>query len=748
MTYYIGTKTPAFVDITKSDFPTQLSMGIYVGTVKQHDLETRSGRLWVYIPGFGTDPEISDTNSNGWITVNYASPFLGYTESNTGVSLNNFESTGQSYGFSIPIPDIGSEVLCCFPAGRKEKNGYWFACVNSRLSRHMVPAIGSIRTDNIDIDSIPPSLQPLIDVQQNYPVGEFSELYQQTQTFFTDDWYKQQKLPLHIPRTIQYLSQGLDADTERGPITSSNQRDPISTVFGVSTPGRPINDNEQNLAVNANLDNNTAKNFKTTSRFGGHSIVMDDGNFGGDNNLIRIRSSAGHQITLNDTEGFIYITTASGKGYIELTADGQLIIYNANDISVRSENNIMFHADQNFQVNAKKIYLNADEELKLQSTKISAAAGDLLNLYGRKSQLRGGQVTVNSARNLSLSGAGSVVVGGDTIYLNSGASVASFSLPTSLRNYNFTDVKGVVLTDPSLAKYTNDNSGSFSFWKETENTILKSINYRVPTHEPYNRNKRPNSVGQANRISGSLLNNPTLRSFTSTTGAQDIDSEVKVKPGIANAVREPLSSTKKADSSVFIKEANAYPAPASIGNLDRNALTAYKAQIGFSESRNNFIPASPGSTVEGLNSAGYAGKYQLGSAALQDLGYLKPGTPQTVEAMNNPNNWIGGSGKPSNLQEFLNSPEIQEQAMYNYTNANYERLTKLQVINQNTSPELTAGYLSASHLGGPDNVADWSTKGQNKFDSNGTSLSQYFNLGRYSQSQVPTITASLQSKGT
>jgi len=34
----------------------------------------------------------------------------------------------------------------------------------------------------------------------------------------------------------------------------------------------------------------------------------------------------------------------------------------------------------------------------------------------------------------------------------------------------------------------------------------------------------------------------------------------------------------------------------------------------------------------------------MGSAALQDLGYVKPGTPQTPDALNNPNNWTGKDG--------------------------------------------------------------------------------------------------------
>ena len=105
------------------------------------------------------------------------------------------------------------------------------------------------------------------------------------------------------------------------------------------------------------------------------------------------------------------------------------------------------------------------------------------------------------------------------------------------------------------------------------------------------------------------------------------------------------------------------------------------AQMGFSESSGRYDIHNP---------LGYQGKYQLGSAALQGLGYVKPGTPQTQEALSNPNNWIGGAGKPANLDEFLKNPGVQEQAMQEYTNKNYKALENLGLVNENTSPEVVS----------------------------------------------------------
>ena len=131
---------------------------------------------------------------------------------------------------------------------------------------------------------------------------------------------------------------------------------------------------------------------------------------------------------------------------------------------------------------------------------------------------------------------------------------------------------------------------------------------------------------------------------------------------------------------------------------------------------------------------------------MQDLGYVKPGTPQTQEALSNPNNWIGGAGKPANLDEFLKNPGIQEQAMQEYTNKNYKSLENLGLVNENTSPEVVSGYLSAAHLGGPKGVERWAKGGLDAADANGTTLSSYFQLGRYSQTQTPIIAASNASR--
>lgn len=733
MTYgfYQGTKQPSFVDVTRAELPSQINLGIYKGLVREIDVELRNGTIYVYIPGLGNSPD----ERNFWTRVSYASPFFGSSElkSPTDNSVT-FDTTSQTYGFTVPCPDVGSTVLCCFPGGRKEDGGYWFACIDSRISKNMTPGVGALSADKIATSSVPKSLFNLIDKANSYPAGEINEA---NKDVFKTDWYEDNLRPLHIPRTIQLFNQGLDADQERGAIASSMQKNAQNTVLGFSTAGRNVIDREpwqdkfvKDSIIKGTLDDAKADEYFKLPKLGGHSILLDDGDFEGNNNLVRIRSSAGHQIIMNDSDGFMYICTASGNSWIELTKSGEMLIYNAGDISVRSQNNIMFHADENFMINAKKIQMFAKEEIKLQSLNISLGAESFLNLYGRSAQLKGGTVGINGNSNTAISSGGKVVVAGQTIYLNSGQSTPVSPAPTALRSYSLLDAVAVSIKDPELAKYTLDKSPNVYFWEQEPSSTLKSIIYKVPTHEPYDRNQRPNA-------SGTQTSNLRTRSFSAYTGGANVDEIAARNAGVARALREPLNQSKKAPLSTFIKEASNYPAASGIPPLTRDGMTAYKAQIGHSESTSRYDIS---------NTAGYQGKYQLGSAALQDLGLVKPGTPQTQEALNNPNNWVGGEGKPANLQEFLNSPETQEKAMQDYTQKNSDRLRSLGLIDNQTPPEVASGYLAASHLGGPGNVAKWASGGMNAADSNGTTLSTYFNLGRSAAAQEPTIVASLQSK--
>lgn len=84
---------------------------------------------------------------------------------------------------------------------------------------------------------------------------------------------------------------------------------------------------------------------------GFHSFMMDDRAF---NSRIKIKSTAGHQILLDDTNERLYISTYGGSNYIEMDANGNIDIFSERRISVHSEKDMNFSSDETIRFLGKK----------------------------------------------------------------------------------------------------------------------------------------------------------------------------------------------------------------------------------------------------------------------------------------------------------------------------------------------------------------------------------------------------------
>jgi len=322
----------------------------YIGVVKNNLDPTRCGRVQVYIPELGGNP---DDQAN-WRTVSYASPFMGYTSTEIRSSdipdtKNSFGDVSHTYGMWMVPPDVGVEVICIFVAGDPMR-GYWIACVNSNLSRYMLPGLAS--SPNIDKSGASANALSSYNAGNTVPVVEFNENTPQNIT--NSNFYNAPK-PIHEVQYAVLKSQGLEQDTVRGTITSSSQRETPSHVFGISTPGRPTNDPADDPTYVSKLTAGTLTEdyYRVKSRKGGHQFVMDDGAVLGTDQLVRLRTAQGHQILMHDTEETIYISHAKGNSWVELTKDGSINIYSKSGFNLRSEGDINIHSDQDINMNAQ-----------------------------------------------------------------------------------------------------------------------------------------------------------------------------------------------------------------------------------------------------------------------------------------------------------------------------------------------------------------------------------------------------------
>ena len=437
-------------------------MGPFLGIVKNNIDTTRSGRLQVYIEAFSGSA--SEDDSSLWRTVSYMPPFYGLTpHAGTSVGAGTYLGNQQSYGMWFTPPDIGVQVICFFINGDPSQ-GFYIGCLPEIGVNHMVPAIGAskkFKTDNS-------AQATYFSKATQLPVTEINTL--NLKTTENPRFFDETK-PVHTVVASVMFQQGLITDTVRGPITSNSQRETPSQVFGISTPGRPVYQGGLGDAtINQDLTTAKPQDLKIIGRRGGHSFVMDDGNIEGADNLVRIRTSKGHQITMSDDGDCFYIIHANGQTWLEFGSEGTVDVFATNSVNVRSQSTINLHADEN-------INMYAGESINIKSKNVKVQGSEDLTLIGNNniSMYSNLAIGVRSDGTLTLksesgggwdAGSGFTVKAG-RIDLN-GGSPPGVPKPNPIDDVKLPDVKFVA------------GAG----WEEEPNA-LTTIVTRAPTHEPY-----------------------------------------------------------------------------------------------------------------------------------------------------------------------------------------------------------------------------------------------------------------------
>ena len=442
--------------------------GPFVGVVKNNVDPTRQGRLQVFIEQLaGTNPE----DETLWRTVSYCSPFYGATPPQPGKKGSTdtvggyLDGNPQSYGMWFTPPDLGVSVLCFF-AGGDPNLGYYMGCIPDQGMTHMIPAIGA--STKFDLQNSD---------QKSYYLGAtvlpVTEINPNNEQINDNPQFYNQLKPVHSFLAAEMFQQGTLADPQRGPISSTSQRESPSAVFGISTPGRPVyNGGLSESDIQKRIEDNsiTSSDVNVIGRRGGHSLVMDDGNIEGKDNLVRVRTSGGHQITMSDDGNFLYIIHANGQAWLELGQEGTLDVYATNSVNVRTQGTINLHADKDINMFAggkinmksaggtnieteKKLTLSSTEETIMYSkARIAVRADGSLALVSRKGSWNAGSDMTLQAGGIDLNG----------------GSAENVEPPKKLEKY--------VMPDTEFNQATG--------W-QISSTGLESIVTRAPAHEPW-----------------------------------------------------------------------------------------------------------------------------------------------------------------------------------------------------------------------------------------------------------------------
>jgi hypothetical protein len=462
-----STGQPKNYKMDRGGMPTE--MGPFIGIVKNNVDPTRSGRLQVYIELFGGN---NQDDASLWRTVNYCPPFYGATPAGAKAGTGSFEQGNpQSYGMWFTPPDIGVQVLCFFVGGDPSQ-GYYVGCIPDQGIIHMIPAIGSV--DKAQAVTQNASQASYFGGAKRLPVTEINN----SNTAIVDNpKYFDQLKPVHSYVAGILFQQGLITDTVRGSIGSTSQRESPSGCYGISTPGRAIylggigGGATGDAGVNSNeLKSKTPAAANVIARRGGHTLVMDDGDLNGNDNLIRIRTAKGHQITMSDDGDCLYICHANGQAWIELGQEGTLDVYTTNSVNLRSQGTINLHADED-------INMFAGGSLNVKSTKdtIFQSEGDLtFSNNGKMTLFSQGMIGIKSPGTVAISSQlGSWASGsqlsfnGSQIQLNGGPKT-EVEAPAGLTEYLHPKVE------------FNASAGWVAIPSATTSIVT-----RAPTHEPY-----------------------------------------------------------------------------------------------------------------------------------------------------------------------------------------------------------------------------------------------------------------------
>lgn len=399
--------------------------GPYVARVVGHLDPSYMGTLEVQLLSSSEVGDEDDVKAQ-LIRVKYASPFYGVTPLADITADNQYRNTQQSYGFWAVPPDVGTKVLVMFVEGDRSR-GYWFACVPDEGMNFMVPDPRA-STENT-ADDTPSELQGA-----KLPVSEYNKAISQEGTDPT-----QFKKPYNKDFTEILEVQGLLFDEIRGTTTSSARREVPSGVYGWSTPG-PLD--KRTSSPKGEQGVRESKVQYPSSRLGGSSIVMDDGDDkfirethaadgppfyinkeagepGGDetipqNECIRIRTRTGHQILLHNSEDLIYIANSRGTAWIELTSDGKIDVHAQDSISLMTNQDFNLTAERDINMEAgRNVNIHAAARWSDQERSVNSIPSGNVTIESYYNTILhagtgGGNLTINSSKDWTLNVDGNI----------------------------------------------------------------------------------------------------------------------------------------------------------------------------------------------------------------------------------------------------------------------------------------------------------------------------------------------------
>ena len=229
-------------------------------------------------------------------------------------------------------------------------------------------------------------------------------------------------------------------------VTVSNAQDDRDITDGnwTSTQGYQVSRIDPHAPVSY-TDKNYDNQVTSITSPGFHGFSMDDRQ---ENCRMRLRTTAGHQIILDDTNERIYVSTAKGENWVEMDQNGNIDIFSTNKISVHSARTLNLTSDEQVRIYGKQgVDIRSDSYIKGSATgdinltsnanlRVAANSGILMQAGSAINVLACGNLNLTSNGTTNMLAGGNIIGSASQIHWNgpsaeqaeeSGAQVASFT---------------------------------------------------------------------------------------------------------------------------------------------------------------------------------------------------------------------------------------------------------------------------------------------------------------------------------
>lgn len=327
-----------------------------VGSVVDTNDPQQMGRIRAVCPQWG-DTWGSNVEDLPWCL--YVAPFGGQTQVGTrGPGVQETQG-GVSYGMWA-IPKVGAQVLVMCVDGNPMTRVY-MGCLYDQFTPHTMPHGRYMYDDH-------PELEKAGDDAAPYGPYSSSETFIQPLAANLKQMFGSK-----AEKNYEYRSRGADYSVSHVGVdvlgqTYSKVQDDTDIVHDdwTSTQGYQVSRQDPFAPSSYAAKNYDSMTYSITTP-GFHAFSMDDRQ---ENCRVRIRTTSGHQIILDDTNERIYIATAQGNNWVELDQAGNIDVYSASRVTIRSAKEINMTSDETIRMYAKKgIHMHSDDEVRIDAAK-------------------------------------------------------------------------------------------------------------------------------------------------------------------------------------------------------------------------------------------------------------------------------------------------------------------------------------------------------------------------------------------